>query len=184
MLHKNPSPAVLKKARIKTIEKELKGMLEQEFLKRRHFNDTYSPYMAEKILQVGEQGGGRSQMMKAIEVKTVKTFTNWLEDHQDFADAYELAQIYCQAYLEEQILEKATGKNSEIDIKALSLLMSSRFPEYKKELNGNKTEITINNSVERMDNYQLDEQIKRLTREYGFNNIEAIEGECVAIVSE
>lgn len=176
MLYKDPSPAQLKKARLKTIEKEFKVMLETEFLQRRTFHDTYSPYMSEKILQVGERGGGRAQMMKEINVRTVSTFKKWLEDNQDFADAYELAQVYCQAYLEELALQKSTGENQTIDIKAINMLMAARFPEYKKETNNNKIEFNVtNNSLEQLPDDVLNERITQQVHRLGFNKVLDIE---------
>lgn len=184
MLYRDPSPAKLKKARIKTIEKELKTMLEEEFLQRRTFHDTYSPYMSEKILQVGERGGGRSQMMKEIGVRTVNTFRKWLEDNQDFADAYELAQVYCQAYLEELALQKSTGENQDVDIKAISMLMSARFPEYKKETN-NKTEINItNNQLERLTDEELNARLQQGYTKLGYRAPITIEGVIIEHVPE
>lgn len=142
-------------------------MLEEEFLKRRSFHDSYSPWMSEKILQIGEKGGGRAQMMKEINVRTVKTFNAWLEDNEDFRDAYELAQVYCQAYLEDLILQKSTGQNSEIDPKAVQMLMAARFPEYKKETNNNKMEINItNNQLERLTDEELNERLQQ-----GYNRL-------------
>lgn len=176
MLHKDPSPAKLKKARLKTIENEFKSMLEEEFLQRRTFHDTYSPYMAEKILQIGEKGGGRSQMMKEINVRTVNTFKRWLEDNQDFADAYELAQVYCQAFLEDLLLKKSTGENQDVDPKALAALMSARFPEYKKETNNTKVEFNVtNNSLEQLPDDVLNERIKQQVHRLGYNQPKDVE---------
>lgn len=170
MLYKDPSPKKLKEARIKTYEKEIKTMLEEEFLQRRTFHDSYSPYMMEKILQIGEQGGGRSQMMKAIGVRTVNTFQRWMDDNDEFREAYLLAQVYCQAYLEEQLLNKSTGLNPDIDVKALSLLMSSRFPEYKKEVSNTKVEFNVtNNSLEQLPDSVLNDRIQQQIKSLGFS---------------
>lgn len=176
MLYKDPPEKKLKEARRKTFEKQIRSMLEEEFLQRRTFHDAYSPYMCEKILQVGEQGGGRSQMMKVINVRTVKTFNKWLEDNEEFKDAYELAQVYCQAYLEDLILKKSTGENTNIDPKAIQLLMGARFPEYKKEA-GQKAElnININNSLEALDDHTLNERIKQQVKQLGYDRVEDIE---------
>lgn len=175
MIYKDPSPAKLKKARIKTYEKEIKSMLEQEFLSRRNYNDTYSPYMAEKLLQIGEQGGGRAQMMKCIEVRSPNTFKRWLEENQDFQEAYELAQVYCQAYLEEQLLAGSLGQIDKFNPNALKMLMSTRFPEYREA--NSKTEITINtnSALEKLDDAALNERIKQEVKRLGFNNKDQIE---------
>jgi hypothetical protein len=183
MIYKDPSPAQKKKARLKTIEKEFKTMLEEEFLQRRTFHDTYSPYMCEKIIQAGSEGGGFSEMMVAIGVKTKKTFFKWLEDNQDFQDAYEYGQVQCQAFLEKKLLEGSLGQIDKFNATALNKLLASRFPEFKDATSVTKNEINIGsiNSIEKMDASQLDEQIKRLTQQLGFNNQEVIESTCETI---
>lgn len=181
MIYKKPSETQLKKARLKTIEKEFKTMLEDEFLRRRSFADGYSPWMTEKILQIGEQGGGRAKMMKEIGVRTVSTFHKWMDENIEFKDAYELSQVYCQAYLEDLLLQKSTGMNEAVDPKALSMLMAARFPEYKKEVS-TKNEVNINlTEVNKLDDQTLTERIKGLQSKLGLGQSNIIEGECVEI---
>lgn len=181
MNYRKPGPKALREARVETIKKELKTMLEDEFLQRRTFHDSYSPYMCEKILQVGETGGGRSQMMKTLNVRTVQTFNKWLTENTEFKDAYELAQIYCQAFLEDLLLKKSTGENEAVDPKALNILMAARFPEYKKEA-ATRNEVNISvTEVTKLDDQTLTERIAYYQRKFGLKAPETIDGECIEV---
>lgn len=176
MLFRDPSPSQIKKARLKTYERQLKSMLEEEFLKRRNFHDGYSPWMDEKLLQVGEEGGGRAEMMKTIGVRTVRTFNAWLEANPSFKEAYELAAIYCQAFFEKKLLEGALGKIEKFNPKALEIIMTKRFPDYKVEPAGNKTEVNITN-LSGLNNDALEKEIKRMMEKTGYSQLPAIEGD-------
>lgn len=176
MLYKDPTPEQLKKARIKTYQKQLKEMLQEEFLQRRTFHDGYSEWMDEKILQVGEEGGGRAEMMKAIGVRTVKTFNKWMDENQSFKDAYDLAAIYCQAFFEKKLVEGALGQIEKFNPKALEIIMNKRFPDYKVEPAGNKTEVNINH-ISGLNNDALEREIKRMMEKTGYSQAPALEGE-------
>lgn len=183
MLHRDPSPKERKKTRQKVAEEEVFQMVQEAFLKRRRLIDAYESFMCEKILQIGEQGGNFAEMLKSLEVKTKATFFRWLDEHEEFRDAYELAQVYCQAYWEEKLRQGALGEIDGFNAAAFKTYMSSKFPEYKQEA---KTEININsnNTLGKMDDALIDERIKMFQEKLGLTQIsETIDAEYTEVIS-
>ncbi len=184
MLFKKPSPKKLKEIQKKHAEEEVFQMVQEAFLKKRTLRASYDPWMSEKILQIGEQGGDFPQMIKALEVKTKATFFKWLDEHEEFKDAYELAQIYCQAYWQDKLQKGAMGEIDGFSAPAFKLFMSAKFPEYKQE--SGKTEININsnNTLEKMDPALIDERIRMFQEKLGLTHVsDTVDAEFTEVVS-
>lgn len=167
MYHKKPSQKELKEIRKKHVENEVFEMVQEAFLKRRTLKNAYEPFMCEKIIQIGEQGGGEAEMIKAIEVKSKETFFRWIEENEEFKEAFDLAKVYCQAYLEQQLRKGAMGEIDGFNASALKTLMSAKFTEYKDTTVKNEFTFNDNRKIEKVDDEMINERIKLLQEKLG-----------------
>lgn len=137
----------------------------EEVLFKRVRNTNYDSWMCETIVEIAAQGGHVAQMCDAIGISSRDTFYRWLKDYEDFNQAYEEAKLKSQAFYENLLLAGACGKIKNFNFGALAMILNNKFPtDYKRNLNGSNTEITIGsiNSIEKLDSKTLDYKIAQL----------------------
>lgn len=131
----------------------------------------YEPWMAEKILEVAQDGGHVANMCLAIGIKSRDTFYRWIHEYPEFEEAYEASKLYSQAFYENLLLAVACGKIQNANFNALAMTLNNKFPdEYKRSgTGGSNTEINIGNinSLETLSSEDLDKKIKKLTDKVG-----------------
>lgn len=128
----------------------------------------YRPEMCETLVEVAKQGGHVMQMCAAIGIKSKDTFYRWLDEYEDFNEAYQESKIHAQAFYENLLLMGAVGKIPHFNFSALAMLMNSKFgDEYKRV--GNNTEINIGsiNSIGALSSEALDAKIQQLQEKLG-----------------
>ena len=94
---------------------------------------TFTPEMAQAILELGQQGASQKAMYAAIGISK-DTAAKWKEENADFKEIMSLATTYGQAYWENMMLANIDNKafNSRVDRKSTRLNSShtdiSRMP--------------------------------------------------------
>jgi hypothetical protein len=123
--------------------------------------------MCLKILDVAANGGHVAQMCAAIGVRSFETFYRWVDEIPEFHEAYEESKVLSQAYYENLCLQVATGQIDNASSSILAMTMYNKFAhEYKR---GTNSEINIGsiNTIEKLDDKKLDEQIHKLQAKLG-----------------
>lgn len=119
----------------------------------------YAPWMCKKIIQVAMEGGFQSAMMIACGISSGSTLRAWRAKYPEFGEAYAMAEMCQQAYLERIAVDLANGTIERGNATALICLLNSKFKnEYTRAVGGNNnTEITIN--TVNLTGAQMDTQI-------------------------
>jgi hypothetical protein len=91
----------------------------------------YDPSMCETIIELGKRGRSKTQMAAHLNIAR-STFENWLEAHDEFREAWELADTHSQA-LWESIGMAGLGKGHVFNDRCWSLQMRNRWPRDYKE---------------------------------------------------
>lgn len=131
----------------------------------------YERWMDDAIIDVGMKAGSVAAMCNAIRVSSKETFYRWIERYPTFKEAYNTARLHAQEVLEEMLLAGACGKIKNFNFSATAMLLNNKFPDdYKRGTgSGGSTEINIGaiNSIEGLDNKELDQKIEKLQRTLG-----------------
>ena len=91
----------------------------------------YQPAMCEVIVELGLKGKSKAQMASHLNIAR-STFDRWLEEHQEFREAWELADTHAQAFWE-SIGADGVGKGHLFNHNAWSLQIRNRFSHSYKE---------------------------------------------------
>lgn len=128
----------------------------------------YHPDLCAKLKEVAEQGGHVPQMCAALGIKSKDTFYRWLDQYEEFKEAYEEAKLISQAFYENVLLMGALGKIKGFNFSAMAMLMNAKFSEEYKRV-GTGTEINIGqiNSIGSLTGSALDDKIKALQSKLG-----------------
>ncbi len=90
----------------------------------------YLPSMCNSIIALGRKGKSKAQCAAALEISRT-TFDRWLDVHEEFAEAWDLADTFAQAWWEE--IGAAGVGNRDFQDRAWSLLVRNRFSHSYKE---------------------------------------------------
>lgn len=130
----------------------------------------YQPWMCDKIVEVARQGGHVAKMCSEIGIRSRDTFYRWLDEYDEFREAYEYAKLESKAFYEEVLLAGALGKIKGFNFNSVAMVMNNKFSdEYKRSANSSNTEINIGsiNSIEKLDEKALDAKIEQLQHKLG-----------------
>ncbi len=92
----------------------------------------YLPEMCETIVELGKRGRSKTQCASHLGIAR-STFDRWIEEYEDFREAWELADTHSQAFWE-NIGMAGLGKGHTFNDRAWSLQVRNRFPHSYKEL--------------------------------------------------
>lgn len=139
---------------------------EGEVIKKRGPESKYSPEFCDKIIEIGEQGGGVAAMCKACGIGSFETFYRWLKEYPEFGKAYETAQVGSLAFYDDVLLAGALGRIKNYNFNSMAMILNNKFPTFYKRTSAGSptTEINIGsiNSIDQLSNDELDEKIKKL----------------------
>lgn len=124
-------------------------------------SNKYSPSFCDIIIQVGTQGGHVANMCQAIGVGSRDTFYRWVKEYPEFAEAYETATLYSEAFYERELIKGMLGETEKFNHNTAVLIMQNKFGKHWKPTGKPNTEITIN-SLTNLDDKALDAKIKKL----------------------
>lgn len=130
----------------------------------------YDPSFCATIVEVGKNGGSRAEMAVACDT-SLASFKRWVNDHEEFGEAYELAKTYSQSWWEKvgqnHIIETKDGDRVNPSLYGRS--MSARFPDDWRD--HSRTEITGKdgapfevNNIQSMSNIQLELLLEELRK--------------------
>jgi len=91
----------------------------------------YLPEMCETVIELGKRGRSKTQCAAHLNIAR-STFENWLEVHEEFREAWELADTHSQAFWE-NIGMAGLGKGHVFNDRCWSLQMRNRWPRDYKE---------------------------------------------------
>jgi len=91
----------------------------------------YDPAMCETVIELGKRGRSKTQSASHLGIAR-STFENWLETHEEFREAWELADTHSQAFWE-NIGMAGLGKGHVFNDRCWSLQMRNRWPRDYKE---------------------------------------------------
>jgi hypothetical protein len=91
----------------------------------------YDPAMCETIVALGCKGRSKTQMASHLNIAR-STFDAWLGQHDEFKEAWELADTHAQAFWETIGLD-GIGKGHTFNDRAWSLQVRNRFAHSYKE---------------------------------------------------
>jgi hypothetical protein len=91
----------------------------------------YLPEMCDTIIELGKRGRSKTQAASHLGIAR-STFENWLEAHEEFREAWELADTHSQAFWE-NIGMAGLGKGHVFNDRCWSLQMRNRWPRDYKE---------------------------------------------------
>jgi hypothetical protein len=156
-------------------------MKETKILEGEVIRDTrYEPWMADKIIEVAENGGHVSAMCKAIGIRSRDTFYRWLKEYPELNEAYEKSKTVSQAFYEEVLLAGALGKIKNYNFNSIAMILNNKFgDEYKRSASGSSTEINIGsiNSIEQLTSQELDKKIAQLQKKLNLVTEDNVESE-------
>ena len=105
---------------------------------------TFTPEMAQAILELGQQGASQKAMYAAIGISK-DTAAKWKEENADFKEIMSLATTYGQSYWENMLL--ANIENRSFNSRVAEIALRGQYPEdYKdvKEIKANvKQEVVV-----------------------------------------
>ena len=87
---------------------------------------TFTPEMAETILELGKQGASQKAMYAAIGISKT-TAAKWKEEDPEFAEAMSLATTYAQSWWESMML--ANIDNKAFNSRVAELALKGQFPD-------------------------------------------------------
>lgn len=125
----------------------------------------YEPWMCEKIIEAAKQGKHVAGMCVAIGINSRDTFYRWLNEYEDFDQAYKESKLMSQDFYEDVGLAGMLGKIKNFNFNSWVTTMNNKFSdEYKRNATGSNTEINIGsiNTIEQLNTEQLDEKIESL----------------------
>ena len=91
----------------------------------------YDPAMCETIIALGKKGKSKTQMAAHLDISR-STFDRWLEAHEEFREAWELADTHAQA-LWEGVGMGGLSKGHLFNDRCWSLQMRNRWPRDWRE---------------------------------------------------
>ena len=86
----------------------------------------YDPSMCDRVIELGRKGKSKTQMAARLEIAR-STFDRYLEEHEEFREAYELADTHSQA-LWEQIGMGGLAKGHLFNDRAWQFQVRNRWP--------------------------------------------------------
>ena len=105
---------------------------------------TFTPEMAETILNLGRQGASQKSMYSAINISKA-TAAKWKQEDPFFAETMDMATTYGQSYWEMMML--ANVENKAFNSRVAEIALRGQYPEdYKdsREIKANiKQEVTV-----------------------------------------
>lgn len=121
-------------------------MVEPEIIPAKRGAPTkYQPEFCDRIIREAEQGGHIPAMMAAIGCMSKDTWYRWKEEHPEFKEAVEAAELVSQAHYERLGYMGMTGQIPNFNATIFALIMNNKFKhDYSRSSNGPSTEITIN----------------------------------------
>lgn len=114
-----------------------------DLIKKRGAPTKYTPDMCDKIIEVAAQGGHITEMRLAIGAYSKETWYRWKEEHPEFAEATELAELISLVWWERRGREGISEKNFNATVYAM-IMNNKHKNEYSRNTGSNNTEITIN----------------------------------------
>lgn len=105
---------------------------------------TFTPEMANTILELGKQGASQKSMYSAIDISKA-TAAKWKQEDPLFAETMDMATTYGQSYWEMMML--ANIENKAFNSRVAEIALRGQYPEdYKdsREIKANiKQEVTV-----------------------------------------
>lgn len=147
-----------------------KTKVEEEYIPKRKVATKYEPWMCDKIIEIAEQGGHVANMCQAIGIASRDTFYRWLDEYDEFKEAYETSKMYSQAFYENLLLAGACGRIKNFNFNSVAMIMNNKFSdEYKRSPTGSTTEINIGSiNSATIDTTKLLKKAADLTRQLQF----------------
>lgn len=131
------------------------------------FHNRYESWMCDKIIEVAAKGGFLSHMCLELGVSSKNTLYNWMNDHPEFKESYEIAKLFQQGFYEDIAKKIAIGELKG-DYRALALIMNNKYSdEYKRIHDKPITEINIGviNNVKQLGTDDLIRRAEELTED-------------------
>ena len=91
---------------------------------------TFTPEMAQAILELGQQGASQKAMYAAIGISK-DTAAKWKEENADFKEIMSLATTYGQAYWENMML--ANIDNKAFNSRVAEIALRGQYPDDYKD---------------------------------------------------
>jgi hypothetical protein len=96
---------------------------------------TFTPEMAQTILELGKQGASQKAMFAAVNISKA-TAAKWKQENPLFAETMDMATTYGQAYWENMML--ANIENKAFNSRIAEICLRGQYPEEYKETRDNK----------------------------------------------
>ena len=99
---------------------------------------TFTPQMAETIIELGKQGASQKAMFAAIGISK-DTAAKWKKEDPVFAETMSMATTYGQAYWENMML--ANIENKAFNSRVAEICLRGQYPEEYKENRDTKIDV-------------------------------------------
>ena len=99
---------------------------------------TFTPQMAETIIELGKQGASQKAMFAAIGISK-DTAAKWKKEDPVFAETMSMATTYGQAYWENMML--ANIENKAFNSRVAEICLRGQYPEEYKESRDTKIDV-------------------------------------------
>lgn len=91
---------------------------------------TFTPEMADIVIELGKQGASQKAMYAAIGISK-STAAKWKEEDPEFAEAMSMATTYGQAYLENLMLANVDNKG--FNSRIIEIALRGQYPDDYKD---------------------------------------------------
>lgn len=105
----------------------------------------FTPDMCDKLIALGKEGASQKMMYSTLGLPN-SAVARFKKDHQEFADALDLAIVHSQSFWERMMLENLNNKGFNSRIAEIAL--RGQFPGDYREDRSNKVDLTAKVEVD------------------------------------
>ena len=98
---------------------------------------TYDPQFCDEVINVGKEGGSNTEMAVTLGL-SIDTFYRWIQQHEDFAEAVNLAEQLSMIWWEKAQRNGMMGKIPGFNATAMIFGMKNRFPRHYRDIRTNE----------------------------------------------
>ena len=143
----------------------------------------YDPSFCEKMITLARKGAFVAEICAELGIRSKSTFYDWQKKYPEFAEAYETAQLWGQAFYEKVGRQMITGEVKGNQHVWSTIMYNKAGDEYKRNA-GTHIEINNTTNIAQLSSQELDKQIAELQKKLGNLTTETIEAEYKRLPSE
>lgn len=131
-----------------------------------HPSCKYDPSFCEKMIKLAKNGAFIAEICAELGIRSKNSFYNWIKKYPEFAEAYETAQLWGQAFYEKVGRQMITGEVKGNQHVWSTIMYNKAGDEYKRNA-GTHIEINHTTNIAQLSSQELDKKIAELQKKIG-----------------